>query len=82
MQKRLREFKKHKGSIEKEEMNLRYNPPIEGISDLNEKELQTLDFSETEYHYRQKCTRIDIICFISFILIYAIFIFLYLYLLL
>ena len=82
MLRRLREFEKQKGPNEKEEMNLRYHPPIEGISDSNENELRTLDFSDTEYHYRQKCTRIDIISFISFILIYAIFIFVYLYLLL
>ena len=84
---RVREFEKHKGAKgkqgeQKELMNVRYQPPVEGISDSNENELSPLDFSETEFYYRQKCTRIDIICFISFISIYAAFILVYLYLLL
>ena len=68
--------------IEKEEANAGYQPPAEGISNSNENEPCTLDFSGLEFDYRQKCTRIDILCFSSFILIYAIFISVYLYLLL
>ena len=79
---RLREFRKYKRPIAKVEENAGYLPPAEGDGISNENEPGNLHFSELDIEYRQKCTRIDVFCFSSFILIYAIFIFVYLWLLL
>ena len=79
---RLREFRKYKKPIGKVEENAGYLPPAEGVGNSNDNEPCNLHYSELDIEYRQKCTRIDVFCFSSFILIYAIFIFVYLWLLL
>ena len=79
---RIQEFRKYKRSLEKEEPYKGYQPPIEEMNDSNENELHTQELPGPTTNYRQKCTRIDVICFIVFILIYSLFITVYLYLLL
>lgn len=79
---RIQEFRKYKRSLEQTDPYKGYQPPIEDMNDSNENELQPQDLPSQTMNFRQKCTRIDVICFIVFILIYSLFITVYLYLLL
>ena len=79
---RIQEFRKYKTTVEKKEPYLGYQPPIEGMDDSNEDDRHRQYFPGRTSNYRQKCTRIDVICFIAFILIYLLFITVYLLLLL
>ena len=79
---RIQEFRKYKRSEENEEPYKGYQPPIEEMNDSNENELHTQELPTPTTNYRQKCTRIDVICFIVFIMVYLLFITVYLLLLL
>ena len=79
---RIQEFRTYKRTVEKDEPYKGYQPPVENMNDSNENELQPQVLPTQTTNYRQKCTRIDVICFIVFILTYSLFITVYLYLLL
>ena len=68
--------------MEKEEDDIGYQPADKGINSSNENEACSRNSSAVELNYRQKCTQIDVLCFFSFIILYATFISVYLYLLL
>ena len=79
---RIQEFRTYKRSVKKEEPYKGYQSPIEDMHGSNETKWQPQELSSQTTKYQQKCTRIDVIFFIAFILLYSLFITVYLYLLL